>query len=231
MKRILSYSLWLVVISSNAQNYRFPILPKAGNSAWDFAPKGWSVTDSIHGDLNRDDLADIVFVLRKKDSVLMRDKDGNDYKMLPQALAIAVKNSNGYRLLDVNSEILIDYNFPETYGPPFSSMDIKNNVLILVFSFDYINGNFYFYTYKFRFQKSQFFLIGADTQYVTRRTMDFEKKSYNFLTKKWSLTTGIYSEDDPPKLTEKTEWFNLKALPLRSFKKFNGSESWESLVE
>jgi hypothetical protein len=210
------------------QNYQFPNFINEGSSARQFAPKGWFVSDSVTGDLNKDSLLDIAFILKKKDKVVVKGNDGDEYEMLSEVLAVALKGKGGkYLLTETNKKILIDNNYPPTSVPSFSSMRIANGVFNIEFSFDYINGNFYFYTYKFRFQRGQFQLIGAESTYTTRRNMNFKKASYNFSTKRWSLTIGTYSNQDPPKLSEKTEWFDFKFEKLKTLKTMGRPGTWE----
>ncbi|MFZ6010550.1 MAG: hypothetical protein ACOYXT_09395 [Bacteroidota bacterium] len=228
MKKILTCLFWSLTISSYGQDYLFPPLKNEAHSAQDFSPKGWFVSDSIQGDLNKDDRVDKVFIIKRQDSVVVKDDNGDEHLAQPRIIAIAFKNvSNKYALSESNTRLLIDYNFPPTHGDPFNLMTIENGVLTVQFSFDYINGNFYFYTYKFRFQENQFLLIGADAEYVTRRTMDFEKSSYNFLTKKWSLTIGTHTTDDPSKLTKKTTWFEIDVDKLKTFRTMDQPGTWQ----
>ena len=228
MKKILTYLLWALTISSYGQDYQFPTLRNKAHSAQDFSPEGWFVSDSIQGDLNKDDLVDKVFIIKKKDSVIVKDKNGDEYLIHPRIIAIAFKNvSNKYVLSETNQKLLMDYNIPPAYDDPFNLMTIESGILTVQFSFDYINGNFYFYAYKFRLQKGQFLLIVADAHYVTRRTMDFEKSSYNFLKKKWSLTIGTHTIQDPPKLTEETKWFDLNVDKSKTFKTMGRPGTWQ----
>jgi hypothetical protein len=232
MKTILTYVMWILTIGAYGQSYQLPIIKNEGYSAQDFSPVGWFVSDSIQGDLSKDNLIDKVFIIKKKDSIVLKDNEGDEYTIQPRIIAIAFKNSsNKYGLIETNEKLLIDYNFPKTYDDPFTLMNIENGLLIIKFSFDYIYGNFYFYTYKFRFEKGQFLLIGADAQYVTRRTMDFETSSYNFLTKKWSLTIGTNTNQEPPNLTEKKETFDLEIDKLKTLKTMDRPGTWQVLNE
>lgn len=220
MKESLTIILYLLASFTYGQGYSLPTIKAQSNVVKEFAPKGWFVSDSIHGDLNMDHHEDVVFILQKKDSLSVTDKDGDNEKILPRILVITFRVANKkYVLAETNTQILIDDVFRPTYDPSFNLMETKNNVFILSFNFDYLNGNFHFYTYKFRFQKNQFVLIGAEAEYVTRRNMDYEKTSYNFLTHKWSSTTGIHSPNqDTLNINENVEWFRLDLKQLRTLK-------------
>lgn len=232
MKKIWIYLSWSLTISSYGQGFEFSPLNKEVQKVQDFSPIGWFVSDSIQGDLNKDDLIDQVFIIKKKDSVTVKDDNGDEYIIQPRVIAIALKSaSNKYLLMETNDRLLTHYNFSPTYADPFVSMSIERGVLTIQFSFDYINGNFYFYKYKFRFQKDQFQLIGGEAQYVTRRTMDFETTSYNFLTNKWSVTVGTHSNHDPPKIIEKTDWFNLNIDKQKTFKTMERPGTWRVTKE
>ena len=228
MNKVLTFVLSIVTIISYGQGYKYPTLRTKGHYASDFSPKGWSVSDSVQGDLNNDGLLDKVFIIKAKNAISVKDNDGNDFQILPKILVIALKDStDNFFIAETNSKLLLDDNGPPTHSNPFGSMAIENNILTLSFSFDYIGGNFTFYKYKFRFQKSRFQLIGAEGEYTTRNTMNFEKASYNFLTKKWSLTIGTYSKGEPPTLNEKTEWFKLNIDKLKTFKTMDTPGTWK----
>ena len=232
MKKFSTYLIWSLTISSYGQDFEFPSLKREAQTVQEFSPNGWFVSDSIQGDLNRDNLIDQVFVIKKRDSVTVKDKNGDEYIIQPRVIAIAFKNANNkYVLTETNQRLLTNFNFPPTYNDPFNLMTIEKGVLTIQFSFDYTNGNFIFYNYKFRFQKNEFSLIGAEVEYVTRRTMDFKKSSYNFLTRKWSLTIGTHTNQDPPKLTEETKWFPLNIKEVRNFKTIDRPGTWLILKE
>lgn len=229
MKESLSIILYLLTFVTYGQGNLLPKIKEESNTVNEFSPKGWFVSDSINGDLNKDQHEDVVFILQKKDSVIVTNKDGDNEKILPRVLVIAFQSADKrYILTEINNQILIDDNFPPTYDPSFNSMEIENNVLILKFTFDYITSNFYFYTYKFRFQKNHFVLIGAESEYVTRRNMNYEKASYNFLTRNCSWTTGIHLTDgDSSEVKESIEWFKLDLKQLRTLKSMGQPGSWE----
>jgi hypothetical protein len=221
MKKLLT--LYFVFISGfvYAQSYKIPTIKTLGKSILDFVPSGWSVSDSIHGDLNKDKINDVVFVIIKRDSVKYYSATIEDtLKIIPRILVVAFNDNNGtFKKVEQNNSMLIDDNFPVTNQYPFEGIEIKNGVLIISFAFDYINSNFYFYTYKFRYQNSLVELIGADTCIMDRATSRTTGHSYNFITMKGFVTGGNSLEGSVVK--EKEKWITLKLLKLKILKKLN----------
>jgi hypothetical protein len=229
MKKAMTFMVWLVTVFAHAQNYRLPVIKPQGNSYKDFIPKGWILRDTAAGDINADSFKDVVFVLQKRDSIETTDDDGYEVKILPRILVVAFGDRHGKFLIkDMNKRMLIHDNFPPSFGDSFQSISITAGILTIGFFYDYINGNFYGYTYRFRFQHGELELIGADVHYVTRWNMDFLNYSYNFSTKKWSLTRGVHNDEvDPPTLKEDTEWFSLEITEMRTLKAMGRPGSWK----
>jgi hypothetical protein len=75
---------------------------------------------------------------------------------------------------------------------------------------------------SFVINKDSFVLIGADNSSFHRATHDYENYSYNFLTKKRTLTKG---NDNNGK--EKTTWKTVKISTLKTLKTFAEPFTWE----
>lgn len=187
-----------------------PALPKTGKTLNDFIPEGWELLDSVEGKLNKDAFSDIAFVLQHKDSALFVRTDQSGYRdtLFTKARIIGVLsgNTNGYRLSVQNN------NFIPTHDgtwiiEPFESMSIKKNVLQFDFQYFYTMGSWSIdsYSYKFREQNGQFILIGSDVSSFMRNSHDYDKYSYNFLTKKINSKTG--NDNEPENNT--SEWKSM----------------------
>src|SRR5687768_10522440 len=124
MKKILILIILLATVNAYAQDFQLPNIKPIGTSARDFCPKDWLVSDSVRGDLNNDQLDDIVFVIQKKDSVILsKDEIDDKEKVLPKILMIVLSRINGkYFLAEMNSKLLMNDTRPPTYDEPFQSM-------------------------------------------------------------------------------------------------------------
>src|SRR4030095_1186015 len=111
----------------------------------------------------------------------------------PRILIILFKNraDNSFELVQQSNSFILMHDSP-TMDDPFHELNIYAGILEIKFRLFYNIGGWYASTasYKFRYQKQEFILIGADYFSIHRATMDFEEYSYNFLTKKRSLTKG-----------------------------------------
>ena len=107
---------------------------------------------------------------------------------------------------------------------PYQGIKIYKGILQINFHLFYNMGCWYTTStsYKFRYQDKQFILIGADYSSIHRATLDFEDYSYNFLTKKRSLTKG-----NDIKRTKKVYWKTLNIVMLKTLTTFKVPYSWE----
>ena len=228
MKQSLIAIIFFLSVRVYAQDLQWPTLRQMGHSAKDFAPSGWTVVDSIRGDLNGDKRDDIACVIQKNDSVTVVNNEGTSNRMRPKIFFVALVTKDGiYRLQATNKKLYLNYDRPPTYDDPARSIAIEDQVLTINFAFDFVNGNFYFYTYQFRLQGDQFILTRGEFNYVTRRNMNYEKTVYYFTEKKMSVTVGQYGDEDPPKLTETTEWFELIIERVRTLRLMESPGSWQ----
>ena len=225
----MQYILTLIVISvftsSYGQSFTYRSIKSKGQSFVDFAPAGWTILDSAYGDLNNDGISDAVVIIQHKDSVSLINSLQDTVLTQPRILLIFFKDhvDNNFSLREQsNSFILKHDNF--AMDDPYQELAINNGVLEIKFHFFYSTGSWYITNavYKFRYQREQFVLIGADNSSFHRATHDFEDYSYNFLTKRRTLTKG---NDD--KGTKNMNWKSLKTLPLKTLKTFTEPFTWQ----
>jgi len=178
----------------------------------EFVPKNWKIIAKAEGDLNADKVADLVIVIEdtKKKNILSNN-DGLGASALntnPRLLLVLFKNSKNKFYLDEKNRINIpsegNLENPCLEDPFLSSKGIEITKGLLKLSLRYwlscgsweMNVN----DYTFRLKNNQFELIGYDTFSLHRASGEIEESSYNFLTKKKSITTGknISEEDEKP---------------------------------
>lgn len=216
--------VWLM-----AQTFQYPVLQSQVKEAKAFVPEGWTVLDSAFGDLNHDDVADVVMVIQKKDSIAKLIWDVNEIDTMfyrPRMLIVATKDSihQNYLLqLQHNTFIPIYTNRGEF--DPYVSIDIKKGILVFQLSYGCTIGCWEMtgVTYKFRLKAGQFQLIGADQVTIHRSSGESSKYSINFLTGKWSKQIGNEFEGK----WAKTEWHKLEAVELKSLDKLGEAGEWE----
>jgi hypothetical protein len=107
---------------------------------------------------------------------------------------------------------------------PYQSLSINKGVLEITFNIFHNIGSWFVTDaiYKFRYLQGQFVLIGADKHSFHRATHDYEKYSYNFLTRKRSLTKGNDNNG-----TAKPSLKAIKISSLKTLKTFVEPFTWE----
>lgn len=192
-----------------------PRLVRAAASAEEFAPEGWRVEQVVEGDISRDGIADLVFVLRQTDpaGVISRDyfppADIN-----PRILAVALGSGGGGFTLAGQDDALIPTRTADGLNmeDPFDQgLSIENgSVIVRVNLFMNMGGaDMGPYEFRFRHQDGAVRLIGYDHTNVQRMTGESRAVSVNFLTGRMTRTTGRIDSD-----VEKTETLHTTTPPL-----------------
>jgi hypothetical protein len=201
MKTLLTSTFLFIGIAAFSQSsFSYPAIAVAGNSIADFIPEKWTLLDSTAGDLNKDRYSDLAFVLQYEDSIPWPEDETNFEDTVltqPRILVIAFQDTNTHAWelkLQHNSFIgLYDNPFLDD---PFQGIGIQRGVLRLDFHIFRTAGGWMMtsITYLFRYEKNAFRLIGADEQQINRATLEYEARSFNLLTRKWSSKTGNYDK-------------------------------------
>lgn len=228
MRPFLTFILLLSFKCLFAQSFIYPTIKQSGSSIRDFIPKGWTILDSTSGDLNKDNLNDYALILQHADSVtIVKTEDDIQDTVItqPRMLLILFKvpSTNALNLTEQNNSFILNHDNPDM-DDPYQSIKIDKGILQLSFRLFYYMGSYSVNTatYKFRYQNSQFTLIGADNNSFDRASHDFEEYSYNFLTRKRSLTTG-----NDENRTKKTEWKTFNLTTPKTLKTFSKPFTWE----
>lgn len=221
MRLLLLILSFFVAGASSAQQFSYPAIRSAAYTIEDFIPQGWMILDSATGDLNKDKLNDAAIVLLHKDSILWVGSGGDTVTTQPRMLIILFQHSaGGFTLVEQNNTLIMIDDGNAYSDNPFQDISISKGILELQFHF--MGTSLTGINYKFRYQQNDFVLIGADRTSRHRASADFEQYSYNFLTKKRSLTKG---NDETG--TEKTTWKNVNIPQLKTLKTLKEPFSWE----
>lgn len=180
----------------------------------DVFPKDCDTVCFVQGDLNKDDIQDLVLVATPRDpeNMMVRD-DGYEYNFNKPVLAVYFGKADGtYSLFNEYPYTIPGAEDEFTFVTVESEITAKGVLKLFVEYFNSAgsseNDN---NTYLFRFQDGDFYLIGSDSEASSRYSGEAVKVSRNYLTKRQSTTT-YNMFDDKVKPTE--TWTDLPDEPL-----------------
>lgn len=225
MKKIL-----LVLLIFSFPSFGEVNLSKYGNSIEDLIPKGWNTLSSAFGDLNKDGMEDLAFVIQGTDPQYLLSNEGlgtEKVNLNTRVLAIYFKDAQSEKFeKQVQSNEFILLKESPTMDEPFEGIEItKNGVLKINFRLWSSAGTWSMSndTYQFRYQNNHFTLIGYDSYEGNRASGDTIDYSMNFLTRKMSITQGNFSSDKPYSV----EWKNFKLDKLKTLESLKRPYEWE----
>lgn len=225
MRQLLTIILAIYFGVSYGQDFAYPSIKPTGQSIADFVPTGWKILDSAYGDLNKDGAKDAAIIIQHNDSILLLNNLDDTVLAPPRMLLIFFKNvtDGKFVLIEQSNSFILKHDNP-AMDDPYQELTINKGLLEIKFHLFYNIGSWYVTNavYKFRYQQGQFVLIGANNSSFHRSTHDYEDYSYDFLTKKRTLTKG---NDD--KGTKKTTWKTLRLTTLKTLKTFSEPFTWE----
>lgn len=206
MKKIFSVLLILLYCSLvwAQEDFVYPKVIQKGKILADFVPKDWAIIRSDTGDLNKDKLDDMAFVMEYQ-----KDKKEDDFGVgYPRVLVIVFQKDGVYQRSIQHNEFILKADEGGVMGDPFESFFIKKGVLNINFS----GGSSHVWSdgYKFRFQDNDWYLIGQDNAAFDKNSGEFTEESINYLSNKKQTKKGIEGGGEP---TEK--WSNLEKKPLK----------------
>jgi hypothetical protein len=184
---------------------RIPALPATASSAERFAPAGWKVEATAHGDLDRDGRADLALVLRGTDPANILKNDGMGPPELdtnPRILGVAVADAVGYRLVVQNNAVIPRHVEPNLEDP-FSAEGLsvaRGAVKLALSSFANAGGwESSNVALTFRLRRGRLEMAGYDRSTIRRNTGVIETVSVNYLTGRMSRATGSIESDQEKK--------------------------------
>lgn len=226
MTKILLTTLFLLEFGfSFGQDFTYPNINMQGKELKSFIPKGWTLLDSVKGDLNKDNHNDLVLILQYKDSVTLKNIDNDTVRTQPRILVVLLFNKaiNQYQLLESSNSFILNHDNPNM-EEPYKGISINTGILKIDFEIFMNMGGWGMSnnSYLFRFQDKALVLIGADYNYLHRGSGETESRSYNFLTKKVKVSTGTI-ESNKRKVILRT----IKIKELKTFRTFIQPFTWE----
>ena len=173
--------LVLIIFLMFGANIFAQATPKTAESPADFVPSGYVVVQKIEGDLNKDDQADSVLIIKGTNKAkFVENEHRGTLDRNRRGIIIALKNEDGYELALENRDCFSSENEDGGvyFSPELGVFIEKGNLRV-----HYFHGRYGFWAYKFRYQNSDFELIGYDSE-QNRGPITERSTSINLMTKK-----------------------------------------------
>jgi hypothetical protein len=186
---------------------------KVAKSPTEFVPAGYIVFQKIQGDLNGDNQADYVFIIKGTDKgKFVKDEYRGELDRNSRGIIVALNYQNGYELALENRDCFSSENEDGgVYYAPELDVSVEKGTLRV----HYAHGRYGYWTYSFRYQNSDFELIGYDSS-QDRGPVVERSTSINLLTKKMRIRENVNAnaEGGDEKFKESWKKFSL-AKPIR----------------
>lgn len=194
------------------QNCAYPLIPKTGNSIADFIPAGWTVLDTVSGDLNHDVFRDYAMVIECANSI--------DDQDVPRVIAIIFHDAknNGFHLEEQHNFLIPIYQKALNSKDPYTAVKIENKKLLLSLN-HYDAPSFYYFVihYCFEYQKNDFFLTTLNITTEKKDGTTFDYRYYDFAKGKWSLQQGVYDTPETIQADKpNVKWSDISEKKLRT---------------
>jgi hypothetical protein len=216
MKLFSTFSLALIAAIAFGQ----PVLKQNAN---DFIPKGFVLSSTSIGDLNKDGVDDKVLLVKGTDKgAFVKNEYGELVDRNRRGIIILFKKDNQYEMVLKNLNCFSSENEDGGvyYAPELSLEMGKGNLYV-----NYAHGRYGYWKYTFRYRKGDFYLIGYDN---SEGGAAVEKEtSINFLSKKKQVKVNTNENAQGGDEVFKETWTNItvtKLLKLREIKDFENFE-------
>jgi len=191
-------------------------VPCAATGAAEFAPwvpAGWNLTHTFTGDLDRDGKSDAVLVLHQADPAKLKPNSNfgpSGLNLNPRRLVVLLQTASGYQKVRETDRFLPTEHDAENscLADPLDEggLDIDRGLLRIDLHY-WLSCGSYGVTHRsfsFRYDKQRFRLIGLDIWSFMRNSGERTDYSFNFLTGKQKITTGLNEfEESKPKVSWK----------------------------
>jgi len=191
--------------------------PSAAASAADFTawvPAGWTLTHTVIGDLDRNGQDDAVLVLQQADPAKLKPNSNfgpPELNLNPRRLVVLLQTASGYqKVLEADRFLPTEHDAENScLADPLEEGGISIVRGLLKVDLHYwLSCGSYGVTHRafsFRYDKPRFRLIGLDIWSFMRNSGERTDYSFNFLTGKQKITTGLneFEESNKPKVSWK----------------------------
>ncbi|TDQ06414.1 hypothetical protein [Pedobacter metabolipauper] len=228
MKIKLTLFILICGFSIQAQSFKYPAMASQGRTIKSLIPAQWKVIDSVYGDLNRDQIADMALILEFYAPVKESRAYGDNTTEIiteiqkPRILAIYFKSGKSYKLAKQNNNFILRSEEGGAMGDPLRPLHITDNKLNFLFEG---GANWRWkLNYTFKFQNNDWLLTQASNNSYHASSGEMNEKQYDFVNKKRLVITGTTFNRESAN-TSKEEPLQVKQL--RTFTSFKKPWTWE----
>lgn len=174
----------------------------------DFIPEGYNPFDTIYGDLNKDGVNDLVYIIKgtDKSKFVIREADSTQLDRNRRGIIVLFKKDNGYELGIKNEECFSSENEEGgVYFAPELNIEIKKGNLFV----NYGHGRYGYWSYTFRHKNDDFELIGYDSS-DNMGSVTQSETSINFVTEKKRYSVNINRDNPDENDVFEDTWTKIK---------------------
>jgi hypothetical protein len=177
------------------------------NKPVDYVPAGYHIVDSVKGDLNNDQLADCILIIKEVNKKnIVKDEYRGMLDRNRRGIIILLNKNGRYEELAKNYQCFSSENEDGGvyYAPELDVKINKGNLIV-----NYSHGRYGYWFYTFRIHNNDMQLIGYDASSNTGPVTDRET-SINFLTKKKQVRENTNHDAGPSEEVFKESWSVIK---------------------
>jgi hypothetical protein len=218
---VLSFILSIDVNGQDGRQIPFNAakLPKVGNKIPEYVPKGWKIEEQKEGDLNGDNIPDLVIKIQED----LKSKSEDEPVSKERIMIVLAKQADGkFKLLGVGEKVLQCTGCGGAfYGVVEAPADFEIKKGVIIVTQDSGSRNVLTQTYRFRYnaELDRIVLIGADLVDRDRATGETNSSSINYLTNIKITEQYKYSEktDKDKLISSKKTTIKSQSISLENF--------------
>lgn len=189
----------------------FSFVPETVNDVTGFIPEGYILFEEISGDLNKDDVDDIVLIIKgtDEDNIIVDEYRG-ELDRNRRGIIVLLNRGDHYEAVSENYDCFPSENEDGgVYFAPDLYVHIEKGNLYI----HYAHGRYGYWKYTFRYQNSDFELIGYDSSESNGPVINREV-SINYSTKKMLERVNVNNEAESGEEVFEETWSDLDITKL-----------------
>lgn len=227
--KILPFILFIFLMNTAfSQGLKYPQLSPEIKTVKALVPPQWKLIDSVSGDLNGDQIADLAFVLEFYAAIPEHRAYGdNDTELItevqrPRILAVYFKSGKKYKLALQNNNFILRSEEGGGTGDPLLPLSINEQNLNINFK----GGSNWKWqlTYGFKFNNKEWQLANARNYTFHDASGEMNDRKYDFVSKTKTVVAGTISNR---KKANTSVAKPIKLARVKTFETFKKPWTWE----